>query len=192
MKRLVVNPLKSLANKYSIDTESLRYYRKKGRHWVDLVGEYDGLLCFISTKEASSYLVAPKIATVTQSDIDTLTGRDIELFHRLLNKPYAKAIFQAAKAFQESLNSGYDVVFRLEISGKPVELCNEEELLEQLQLLPFTDQNIWDSELFSDKPTNWPDGQEWPVDPTALSPDESKRCDYCPGSADCVYKNTID
>jgi hypothetical protein len=158
-------------------------YKKEGGQWRNICDPYPGIMSLIPLDKQAFGL--------SKTDYLGLEPRDIKALHLLLDDDYTPKLSSVAHEFQVSLQHGHPVEFRWESTNVCLRTCDQSELLQQLQTLPFTDINVWTSSRFTEAPTPtaWPEGWLWPCDPTMLLPTE-RQCDFCDGDS-CNCPNTV-
>ena len=157
---------------------ALEQHRKVGNKWNRIYGRYEGLLCFIFLDSGNPFSISPE-------DYESMTGEDLEVFHRLLKDDYFESIRSAGLAFQRSLDSTkVDIEFRWEGGKVHLDRLSEKELLSCLKPFGTALENLYDKPKFANQPKTWP----WPYNPTWIPPN-TQQCDLCHETS-CDYVKT--
>ncbi|KIW76812.1 hypothetical protein Z517_09256 [Fonsecaea pedrosoi CBS 271.37] len=163
-----------------------RRHLNSGKHWEEICGKYDGLLCFIPLARASSRqnqgLTDDEFAIFDSQHYSKMSEDDIKIFHAQLDQEAMTALIcRAGKAFQESLDSDkMDVEFCFEGRPFPPYTKVTMDVLERLQPFPSLEENHYDASEYPDweRPLGWPEELPWPTNPMSLDPD-GVQCDLC-------------
>lgn len=172
--------IRSVCKSTGWSRDKFQYQAKKGRKWISLCRNYDGLLFFFLLDSRNPF-------QIREADYLSLKDDEIDQLHRLLDNEYTHALCVAGNAFQRSLEGKGDVEFNWENTETPLEEVQEKEMLHLLQPFPSITQNYYDKTSPFVRPKTWPTKWPWPTNPLELQPDE-ELCDYCPdgGSCECI------
>ena len=182
--RLRADPalLKQIKDTNGWDKYTLNRHCDMGRKWARLLGDYQGLLCFI--------FLGKNAFGISSNSYLELKGQELAMFHRLLKNPHTQSLCAAAKAFEESLVcTSDDVEFSWEGRGCKLETLEDEKMLSSLKPLPSVPENIYDPDKYQTwpRPELWPEEWPWPADPTGHYGLE--KCDLCEAdNCDCMNK----
>lgn len=155
--------------------KKLHRYLEEGRRWKKICGSFDGLLCLIPPNRENGGSLH-----VSGSAFKELSGRDIELFHSLLNaNKYVQPLCRVGETFQASILSDAEVPeFKWEGEDpKEISRMSMKELDPFMAKFHVITENEYKPEKYDwPKPDRWL--WDWPQHPMWV-PYSDRQCELC-------------